>query len=103
MCTCFFFFLRPYLGPMRVPVLGYSLTITFMLMMAAFRNMRVNQSSFEMIMIGALFFYVSDALLAINRFVTFFSLANLAIMVTYMIAQYLITMGAINRTLLNKN
>lgn len=102
-CTCFFFFLRPYLGSMRVPVLGYSLMITFMLMMAAFRNQRVNKSSFELILSGAILFYISDALIAINRFVISFNHASTAILVTYTFAQYLITMGAVNRILLNKS
>ncbi|MES2829408.1 MAG: lysoplasmalogenase [Bacteroidota bacterium] len=103
MCTSFFFFIRPYLGNMRVPVLAYCLVITFMGMMAAFRNKRVNKTSFQLIMIGALFFYLSDFLLVVNRFVNPFERAHVVIISTYMLAQYFIVIGAIDRRLLINN
>ena len=84
---------------MRVPVLAYILIISFMLMMAVFRNMRVNRLSFNLILFGALLFILSDALLAYNRFVNPIAYSGVWIMATYMIAQYLITMGGIERKL----
>jgi uncharacterized membrane protein YhhN len=75
--------------------------ISLMMMMAAFRNLRVNRSSFLLILFGAIFFLVSDALLALNKFVIQFDYAGVFIMATYMAAQYLITMGAVDRKLIN--
>lgn len=97
----FYFYIRPHLGPLRLPVLAYTFVISLMMMMAAFRNLRVNRSSFLLILFGAIFFLVSDAMLALNKFVIQFDYAGMFIMATYMAAQYLITMGAVDRKLIN--
>ncbi|TKC09502.1 lysoplasmalogenase [Pedobacter frigoris] len=99
----FYFFLRPYLGIMRVPVLAYTIIISLMMMMAAFRNMRVNKESFQLIFTGAIFFLLSDSILAYNKFVTELPHAGVLIMGTYMIAQYLITIGGIERQLIHRD
>lgn len=95
----FYFYLRPHLGDMRLPVMLYSFVICMMMMMAAFRNQRVNVLSFNLIFFGAMCFLASDATLAYNKFVKGFDFAGVLIMATYMIAQYLITMGGIERKL----
>ncbi|WP_316811866.1 lysoplasmalogenase [Pedobacter heparinus] len=97
----FYFFLRPHLGIMKLPVMIYILVISMMMMMASFRNQRVNTSSFKLILFGALFFLLSDGILAYNKFVNPIPYPGTWIMATYMIAQYLITMGAIERKLLH--
>jgi uncharacterized membrane protein YhhN len=43
--------------------------------------------------VGALFFFVSDALIALNRFVTPFASARLAVIVTYHIGQLLLVIA----------
>jgi uncharacterized membrane protein YhhN len=98
----FYFYIRPHLGAMRLPVLAYTFVISLMTMMAVFRNQRVNRSSFLLILVGALCLLVSDSLMALNKFVHPYEHAGLFIMATYMIAQYLITMGAVDRKLINK-
>ncbi|MFP5081588.1 lysoplasmalogenase [Pedobacter sp. JCM 36344] len=100
--TVFFFYLRPYLGAMRVPVLAYTLVISLMMMMAVFRHLRVNVVSFNLIFVGVACFMLSDALVAYQKFVIGFAGSNVAIMATYMTAQYLITLGAVERQLINK-
>ncbi len=80
--------------------MAYIFVISFMMMMASFRNLRVNVISFRLILFGAMFFLISDSLLAYNKFVQPFNYANLLIMATYMIAQYLITIGAVERKLI---
>lgn len=95
----FYVFIRQNLGILKLPVMAYIFMICFMMMMAVFRNQRVNVLSFNLILYGAMFFIVSDALLAYNRFVQPFNHAHIMIMITYMTAQYLITMGAIARKL----
>lgn len=97
----YYFFLRPHLGIMKLPVMIYILVISMMMMMASFRNLRVNTISFKLILFGAIFFMLSDAILAYNKFVMPIDHTGLWIMATYMIAQYLITIGAIERKLLH--
>lgn len=99
----FYFFLRSHLGAMRLPVMAYILVISMMMMMACFRNMRVNILSFNLILAGALCFLCSDGILAYNKFVKGFDFASVFIMATYMAAQYLITMGAVSRKLIKND
>ncbi|WP_342327413.1 lysoplasmalogenase [Pedobacter sp. FW305-3-2-15-E-R2A2] len=99
----FYFYLRPHLGGMKLPVMIYTFVISMMMMMAAFRNQRVNTLSFNLILFGALCFLLSDSILAYNKFVKGFDFAGVLIMATYMAAQYLITMGAVERKLLKND
>ena len=101
--TCFFFYLRPHLGLMRVPILAYTLIISLMVMMSAFRHLRVNQISFKLILAGAILFMLSDALFALNRFVWNAPYVGLLITGSYFIAQYLVTLGTVERELIHKN
>jgi uncharacterized membrane protein YhhN len=96
-CTSFYLYLRPYLGNLKIPVLVYAFVISLMAIMAVNRRGRVNTLSFNLIFCGALAFLVSDSLLAVNKFVGAFNFSGIAIMATYMLAQYLITMGAVQR------
>jgi uncharacterized membrane protein YhhN len=99
----FFYYLRPHLGAMRVLVLGYILIISFMGMMSAFRHLRVNNLSFMLIVIGAGLFLLSDAIFAYNYFVAPSKVAVTMSVATYLSAQFLITIGAIERQLINKD
>lgn len=99
----YYVYIRQDLGAMKLPVMAYTFVISLMMMMAAFRNMRVNKISFNLILFGAMFFLISDSILAYNKFVKSFDLAGLLIMGTYMIAQYLITIGGIERHLIKRD
>lgn len=96
----FYIYIRQSLGILKLPVMAYIFVISFMMMMASFRNLRVNVISFRLILFGAMCFLISDSLLAYNKFVQPFNYAHLLIMATYMTAQYLITIGAIERKLI---
>jgi len=87
--------LYPHLGGLKIPVMIYAMVITIMTMQALFRLGFTSTKSFSLIFIGAIFFMVSDAALAINKFMHVFPMASLVIMSTYIIAQYLIVEGAI--------
>lgn len=87
--------LFPYLGGLKIPVMIYALVITVMSMQALFRYGFTNSKSFYLVFIGALFFMLSDSLLAINKFMNPLPLASLAVMTTYILAQALIVEGAI--------
>ena len=98
-CVAFYLFLRPYLGDMKIPVLIYAFVISLMAIMATNRKSRVNTISFNLIFYGAILFLISDSVLAYNKFVSPVRFAGIWIMATYMLAQYCITIGAIERKL----
>lgn len=101
-CVGLFFYLQPFLGAMQFAVLIYAIIITFMAIMAANRYGKVNIFSYKLILYGALFFLLSDSALAINKFAQPIPQAGILIMATYMIAQYLIVYGTIERKLVVK-
>jgi uncharacterized membrane protein YhhN len=98
-CIAFYLYLRPYLQSLKIPVLVYAFVISLMAVMAVNRKGRVNTLSFNLIFYGAILFLISDSILAYDRFISSFSLSDVTIMSTYMTAQYLITMGAVERKL----
>lgn len=101
LAIAFYFFLRPCLGIMKLPVMICILLGSMMIMMASFRNERVNTSSFKLILFGTVFFLLSGSILAFNKFVQPIGHAATWIMVSYAIAQYLITIGAAERKLIH--
>lgn len=95
----FYLLLYPTLGSLKIPVAVYSLGISVMGLLALNRLGRVNTDSFNWIFYGALLFIFSDSVLAYNKFVEPIRGAGAIIMVSYMLAQYLITIGATDRKL----
>jgi uncharacterized membrane protein YhhN len=92
------------LGDMKIPVILYAAIILLMLLSALNRYGKVNGVSYMLVVIGALFFVISDSMIAINRFHMKFDFAKTLIMVTYITAQYLIVMGCIRQdSLIVKN
>jgi len=89
--------IRDYLNNFRIPVLAYIFVISIMAILAGYRYRRVNLLSFRLICFGAVFFVISDSALAFKKFVEPYSFAGVLIMSTYMIAQFLITIGTIER------
>lgn len=89
-------FLSPHLGDMKLPVRIYGVVICFMLMLALHMLYIKNKNAGLFMMIGALLFVASDSVLAINKFFNAFDGAGMIIMLTYGIAQVLITKGAID-------
>lgn len=66
-----FFWLRPHLGNMKVPVIIYSVVITVMVIsaMAFFANFNHPPVSRWFVLVGAIVFYISDITVARDRFV----------------------------------
>ncbi len=85
--------LFPNLGEMKVPVIVYATVISLMCVAAMRRWQRTDTPSFITVLTGAVLFIFSDALIAINKFHTPFNSASLLIMITYIVAQYLIITG----------
>ncbi len=87
--------LYPVLGNLRMPVMIYSIILMLMVSYALLRIGRTTRTSFGWVLAGAIFFMLSDSLLAINKFYSAFYLASLAVMATYIIAQFMIVKGVL--------
>ncbi len=81
------------LGDMKLPVTVYTMVILSMLLAAINREQKVNRQSFLLVLVGAILFVLSDSMIAINKFTQPFELARIAIMSSYITAQYLIAIG----------
>ena len=87
--------LYSHLGDMQLPVYVYGLVICAMLFMALhLYSITVNHAG-GLFILGALLFILSDSVLAINKFYTSFHNAGIIIMLSYGLAQWCITEGAI--------
>ena len=92
----FMFILYPHLAGMLWPVRIYGLVISFMLLTALnFLNIKTKPAG-NLITTGASLFVLSDSLLAINKFYISLDHAGIYIMLTYGLAQLLITTGSIH-------
>ncbi len=78
----------------QLPILLYAVVLTSMGVTAALRRRS------RLVFLGALAFMVSDSLLAWNRFLTPLPLAHLWVMLTYYLAQGLITGGMLDDQML---
>ena len=85
--------LLPNLGELMLPVFGYALIISIMLLFAlkGFLNWQKPANSY--ILIGAIIFVASDSILALNKFYATLQYSSFLIMLTYLTAQYLIVIG----------
>lgn len=81
----------PYLGAMQIPVLVYSIVISIMVLAAINRIGEVPNAL--KVAVGAVLFMVSDSLIAITKFGSDFAYSGFCVMLTYIIAQYLIVKG----------
>lgn len=89
--------LYPGLGSLLIPVLLYAMVLCTMLYSSILPEQRHKYFPIGIFVTGALFFVVSDSLLAINKFYHSFSSAGAWVMLTYCGAQLLLTQGAIDR------
>jgi uncharacterized membrane protein YhhN len=90
-----FAFIAPYVKNLLVPVAVYALVISTMLA-ASFAAFDFGKHAFGKISVaGTLLFIVSDSGLAINRFAAPFEYAPVFVMLTYALAQLLITEGSL--------
>jgi len=83
------------LSEMRIPVILYTIVILTMLTGAINRKEKVNLMSYTMVLAGAIFFVISDSVIALNKFSNKFESSETIIMSTYIVAQYLIVAGYI--------
>ena len=91
-----YWLLYPGLEGMMVPIiLVYAVSLIGMSISALNRRDRVGVPSFRLVFIGSLFFVISDSMIAINKFYAEIPFAGFFIMLTYILAQYLIMRGLI--------
>jgi uncharacterized membrane protein YhhN len=95
--------LSPYLGNMKLPVRIYGVVLSFMLMLALHTMLGKNKKAALWMTMGAILFVTSDSLLAFNKFFSSFNYAGIIIMLTYGLAQLLITVGAVKYINLEKS
>jgi uncharacterized membrane protein YhhN len=89
------YILSPNLGDMKLPVRIYGIVISYMLIQALQAGRIKNLGAATFMIAGAVLFITSDSILAINKFYESVEYAGIAIMLTYGIAQLLITLGAV--------
>jgi uncharacterized membrane protein YhhN len=82
-------------GGLKGAILAYTICITVMMLSAINRFGQVVQNSFRWVFFGALFFLISDSVLAVNKFAEAVPNAGFWIMSTYTLAQYLIVRGVV--------
>ena len=87
--------LLPTLGPFKIPVSFYALTISIMLGFAWRGFISWNNNARFYILFGAIAFIASDSFLAINKFQEPINNAAILIMSTYLAAQFGIVYGVI--------
>ena len=92
------YLIYPNLGDLLIPVFVYAITIaTFG--SVAFLNYRSEKSTENLwLFIGALIFILSDSLLALNKFYEPNEIYGVSIMITYILAQFLICKAMIVKT-----
>jgi uncharacterized membrane protein YhhN len=90
--------LFPVLGDLKFPVVVYAIVLILMVLNALFRFGFTSPKSFWSVFIGAVLFLISDSVLAINKFLQPVSNGVFIIMLTYILAQYLIISGLIAHT-----
>lgn len=88
--------LYPSLGDLKIPVTVYAITISTMLLMAIKGYFNWRKPNNLTVLLGALIFVSSDSILAINKFHSELPKSGFLIMITYIVAQFLITKGILN-------
>jgi len=88
------YFLLSHLGDMKFPVIIYGLVISYMLAQALQIARIKNKKTAVLMIAGAVLFISSDSILAVNKFYNPLENAGMLIMLTYGVAQLLITIGA---------
>ncbi|MEZ4912113.1 MAG: lysoplasmalogenase [Saprospiraceae bacterium] len=88
-----FLYLYDGLGDLKIPVIVYMVAISAMVWTSLQREKSLNGHMY--VLVGAMFFLASDALLAIAKFNGEWWGSNAMVMITYMAAQFAIVKGMI--------
>lgn len=83
----------PYMGDLRIPGFLYMIIITLMSFTTAIRYDAVTLVPYLLPLFGSLLFIASDTVLALGMFKTKIKYGDVIVMLTYILAQTLITIG----------
>lgn len=86
-------FLMPSLGDLKIPVIIYAAVISTMLLFAFNGYLIWKKPGSLYVFLGAVIFVISDSILAIAKFHTPIEKSSFFIMLTYLVAQYLLVVG----------
>jgi uncharacterized membrane protein YhhN len=92
--TLFYNYIKLSLGELQLPVLIYMLVISFMFMSSYLRK---KHNGYYLVILGAFNFVISDSVIAISQFISPFLYSNQIILITYIVAQFLIIFGVTRR------
>ncbi len=82
---------------MRIAVAAYGMVISTMLVVATGLRHVLNSVSYGFLISGAILFVISDSMIAFNKFLIPIPLSGFWIMLTYILAQYLIISNIVIR------
>lgn len=91
----FLYILLPHAGDLQIPIVIYGISLMAMVATASMRDINSPDRSYLLVAIGAVFFLISDTMIAVDKFVNTIPMGDILIMSTYLIAQYLIVEGLI--------
>ena len=92
-----FYLLKDGLEDMLIPVIIYVIAILTMAITASLRKENGSSLSYNLVLVGALLFVISDSFIALNKFYITITNEHLIIMSTYALAQYCIVMGILKQ------
>ena len=90
--------LKPGLGEYLLPVVVYGAAISIFGMVSLWNYILRKDKSSMTLLLGAVLFILSDSMIALNKFYEARALYGLAIMATYILAQYLIFRYMLNQS-----
>lgn len=90
-----YWMLFPNLNELAMPVLVYTCVIMIMVIFALNTKNAVVPVSFQLLFAGSIVFMISDSTLALNKFLFPINYAQVIIISTYIVAQYMIMKGSI--------
>lgn len=89
----FYYRIRGKMGDLTVPTIVYLVVIFFMSFVAMLLLSVPNLLAFALVYIGACLFMISDGIIAVDKFDTQISKNRIYVMITYGMAQFLISQG----------
>lgn len=87
---------------LKLPVVIYAIALGSMAFFAYLRRLYTKGLSYWMVLLGAIFFVISDSLLAYNKFVETVTGNSFYVMGTYILAQLLLILGLVNFVVRNR-
>ena len=86
------------LGEMKIPVIFYGVVISSFGALSFLNYMQEKNTANSWLFLGTIIFIISDSLIALNKFYEPKEFYDISIMLTYIVAQYLICRAIITKT-----